>query len=108
MRDARDRKGAVLVHVMTKKGKGYEFAENDPTAFHGTPPFDVESGEAAASGGGVSYTGVFGGALVELAKRRPVDNSRNRRHAGRYRTLQIRKRVPEAGFLTSASPNSTP
>ncbi len=71
LRDARDRKGAVLVHVMTKKGKGYEFAENDPTAFHGTPPFDVESGEAAASGGGVSYTGVFGGALVELAKEDP-------------------------------------
>ncbi len=68
--DARVRKGPVLVHVMTTKGKGYEFAESNPTAFHGTPPFDVESGETAG-GGGVSYTGVFGEALVELAREDP-------------------------------------
>ncbi|MHB8173348.1 MAG: 1-deoxy-D-xylulose-5-phosphate synthase, partial [Nitrospirota bacterium] len=68
--DARERKGPVLVHVLTKKGKGYEYAENNPTAFHGTPPFDVESGETAGSGG-VSYTSVFGEALVELAREDP-------------------------------------
>ncbi len=73
--DARARKGPALVHVMTTKGKGYEHAENNPTAFHGTPPFDVESGETAGSrspgGGGVSYTGVFGDALAELAREDP-------------------------------------
>ncbi len=71
--DARERKGPVLVHVMTTKGKGYEHAENNPTAFHGTPPFDVESGETAGSrsAGGVSYTGVFGDALTELARKDP-------------------------------------
>ncbi len=68
--DARKRKGPVLVHVMTTKGKGYEHAENNPTAFHGTPPFDVESGETNGSGG-VSYTGVFGDALTELAGKDP-------------------------------------
>ncbi|MBI5191742.1 MAG: 1-deoxy-D-xylulose-5-phosphate synthase [Nitrospirae bacterium] len=65
--DVRSRKGPVLVHVLTKKGMGYEPAEDNPTAFHGTPPFDVESGSTAKSSG-VTYTGVFGDALVELAK----------------------------------------
>ncbi len=63
--DVRTRRGPVLLHVLTKKGKGFEPAENDPTAFHGTPPFDVTSGKTEKSSG-VSYTGVFGQALVEL------------------------------------------
>lgn len=67
LKAARSRKGPVLVHVLTKKGKGYEPAENKPTAFHGTPPFDVESGETGKSSG-VSYTSVFGRTLCELAR----------------------------------------
>lgn len=67
LKAARTRKGPVLVHVLTKKGKGYEPAENKPTAFHGTPPFDVESGETGKSSG-VSYTSVFGQTLCELAR----------------------------------------
>jgi 1-deoxy-D-xylulose-5-phosphate synthase len=63
--DVRERKGPVLLHVLTKKGKGYEPAEKDPTSFHGTPPFDVVEGKTAKSKG-VSYTGVFGDALVQL------------------------------------------
>ncbi|HLB24810.1 MAG TPA: 1-deoxy-D-xylulose-5-phosphate synthase, partial [Nitrospirota bacterium] len=65
--DVRGRKGPVLVHVLTKKGKGYEPAENDPTAFHGTPPFDVESGETLKRSG-LSYTSVFGDTLLRLAR----------------------------------------
>ncbi len=68
LKAARSRKGPVLVHVLTKKGKGYEPAENKPTAFHGTPPFDVESGETSKSSG-VSYTSVFGQTLCELARK---------------------------------------
>lgn len=67
LRDVRGRKGPVLVHVLTKKGMGYEPAETDPTAFHGTPPFDVVSGKTAKSSG-VTYTGVFGDALVDIAR----------------------------------------
>jgi len=63
--DVRGRKGPVLLHVLTKKGKGYEFAEDDPTAFHGAPPFDVETGKPKKTSG-QTYTGVFGEALVEL------------------------------------------
>ena len=41
--------GAVLVHVTTKKGKGYGFAESDPERFHGIGPFDPETGKTAPS-----------------------------------------------------------
>jgi len=68
--DVKSRKGPVLVHVLTKKGKGYEPAEKDPTSFHGTPPFDPASGKTQKSSG-PSYTSVFGKALVELGRRDP-------------------------------------
>ena len=60
-------KEPVLLHVVTTKGKGYRPAENDPTSFHGTPAFEIESGEAN-TGAKRTYTGVFGECLVELAK----------------------------------------
>ncbi|HNT96982.1 MAG TPA: 1-deoxy-D-xylulose-5-phosphate synthase [Elusimicrobiales bacterium] len=64
-------KGPVLLHVVTKKGKGYEPAEDQPIDFHGTGCFDVETG--LASGGkdrsGVpTYTRVFSDTLLRLAK----------------------------------------
>ena len=60
--------GPVLVHVITKKGKGYEFAEEDPHGFHGVAPFDVETGQAISSSSGIpTYTKVFGQAVVKLA-----------------------------------------
>ncbi len=63
-------KGPVLVHVVTRKGKGYAPAERQPALFHGVGPFDRQSGEVhAGKGGGKSYTGIFGSTLVELAER---------------------------------------
>jgi 1-deoxy-D-xylulose-5-phosphate synthase len=61
----------VLVHVMTKKGKGYEPAETDPTHFHGVGEFVPETGLARKfSGLGLpSYTSVFGSTLCALAGR---------------------------------------
>ncbi|MGN1059635.1 MAG: 1-deoxy-D-xylulose-5-phosphate synthase, partial [Clostridia bacterium] len=56
----------VLIHVKTKKGKGYKFAEDKPTAFHGVGSFAVETGER--DGGGESYSAVFGRTLADLAK----------------------------------------
>ncbi len=62
-------KGPTLVHVVTKKGKGYGPAEQDPALFHGVGPFDPETGEVQSSkGGAASYTAVFGQTLVELAE----------------------------------------
>ena len=60
-------KGPVLVHVLTKKGKGYEFAEKNPDKFHATSPFDIETGEPKKAKG-KDYSKVFGDKLVELAK----------------------------------------
>jgi len=61
--------GPILVHVVTRKGKGYQPAEQRPSMFHGVGPFDEESGEVRGQkGGAASYTGVFGQTLVEAAE----------------------------------------
>lgn len=56
----------VFLHVKTKKGKGYKFAETDMEKFHGVAPFDIETGETAT--GIESYSQVFGKKLYSLAK----------------------------------------
>lgn len=67
--NVRDLEGPVLVHVITKKGKGYKFAEEKPLSYHGIAPFDVETGQAHASASVFpAYTEIFGKTLVELAQ----------------------------------------
>ncbi len=63
---ARDNKGPVLVHVITKKGKGYAPAEQNPDAFHGVPGFDVTTGEVRPAD--TDFSAVFGEKLVKLAE----------------------------------------
>ena len=58
----------VLIHVLTKKGKGYEIAEKNPDKFHATGPFDLETGKQKKEKG-KDYSKVFGDKLVELAKK---------------------------------------
>ncbi len=61
--------GPVLLHVGTRKGKGYLPAEEDPTTFHGVGPFERETGKVtSAKSGTASYTDVFGQTLVEMAR----------------------------------------
>ena len=60
---------AVLVHVITKKGKGYAPAEKDPAKFHGPGPFDIETGEPKEPGGPDTYTQVFSKVLTDIAQR---------------------------------------
>lgn len=62
-------KGPILVHVITKKGKGYPPAEKDPALFHGTPPFIISTGEPKSKPTIPSYTKVFGDTLIKLARR---------------------------------------
>lgn len=57
---------AVLIHVITKKGKGYEPAETDPGRFHGVEPFALKTGEVLRPSGGVSYTAMFSDTMLEL------------------------------------------
>jgi 1-deoxy-D-xylulose-5-phosphate synthase len=62
--------GPTLVHVMTKKGKGYAFAEQDPVKFHGVSPFHVLTGKPKKEKSSIpSYTDVFAQALIKIAKK---------------------------------------
>lgn len=58
----------TLVHVVTKKGKGYKFSEKSPSLFHGIGPFKVETGSPIA-GSEPTYSKVFGDILIDLAAR---------------------------------------
>ncbi|WP_461204366.1 1-deoxy-D-xylulose-5-phosphate synthase [Clostridium sp. DL1XJH146] len=64
---AKDIKGPVLIHTITTKGKGYDFAEKNPHLYHGIGPFDKESGKASSKKQ-ITYSKAFGDAIVELAK----------------------------------------
>ncbi|WP_405383669.1 1-deoxy-D-xylulose-5-phosphate synthase [Phascolarctobacterium sp.] len=60
--------GPVLVHVLTKKGKGYKPAEESPNKFHGTGPFDIATGRKITNPNApITYTEVFGKTLSALA-----------------------------------------
>lgn len=61
-------KGPVLIHVLTKKGKGYEIAEKNPDKFHATGPFNIETGESKKTKK-PDYSKIFGEKLVELANK---------------------------------------
>jgi len=64
--------GPTLVHVMTKKGKGYPPAEQDPVKYHGVTPFHVLTGKPKKAKGPVaSYTDIFAQALIKIAKANP-------------------------------------
>ena len=66
--NAKKLKGPVLVHVITQKGRGYKFAEDNSPTYHGIAPFDVETGQTIPSANTApSYTDIFGKALIDLA-----------------------------------------
>jgi len=59
----------ILIHAITKKGKGYKFAEERPADFHGTGPFNIESGEKSVAQSPKTYTQAFGEYIAELAEK---------------------------------------
>ncbi len=67
LRSARDLKVPVVVHVLTKKGKGYFHAEEDPSRFHGIGKFEPMSGRSIG-GGNPSFSSGFGQVMVELGR----------------------------------------
>ena len=70
-KEAEKLQNAVLVHVITTKGKGYLPAEKYPSQFHGTGPFDIETGQAKEIAGEDSYTDVFSKVIYREAKKEP-------------------------------------
>lgn len=59
-------KGPVLIHIITKKGKGYRLAEENPDKFHGISAYNKETGETKKSN---NYSKIFGNKLIELAQK---------------------------------------
>ncbi len=68
---ARDRRGPVLVHVLTEKGRGYEPAKDHLPLFHGVGPFEITTGEVKKDASTPSYTAIFGQTMVEIGKEDP-------------------------------------
>ncbi len=69
--EAKRCKTAVLIHVLTKKGKGFEPAEKHPARFHGAEPFDIETGVPKKLKAKANYTDVFSTVMIKLARRNP-------------------------------------
>jgi len=61
--------GPILLHILTKKGRGYKFAEEDAPRFHGIGAFDKVTGNSNGKSGEPTYTDVFGKTLLKLAER---------------------------------------
>lgn len=68
MRLSKQVEAPVLIHVLTKKGKGYKIAEENPDKFHATSPFDIETGKSKKEKK-PDYSKVFGEKIVEMAKK---------------------------------------
>lgn len=68
MKIADQNNGPVIIHVVTKKGKGYRPAELDSDKFHGISPYKIESGEVMKKEGPPSFTEIFGKTIVRLAE----------------------------------------
>ncbi|MBQ7646173.1 MAG: 1-deoxy-D-xylulose-5-phosphate synthase, partial [Clostridia bacterium] len=69
LREAKKIDKCCLVHIRTKKGKGYAPAEKNPCTYHGVPPFDPEKGVVIPDNAEKSFSQVFGDCLCELASR---------------------------------------
>ncbi len=67
LRNMRDFEGPQFLHVVTKKGKGFTPAEENPCTYHGVGKFDPDNGELLASAGATTYTQVFGQWLCDMA-----------------------------------------
>ncbi|SHJ59128.1 1-deoxy-D-xylulose-5-phosphate synthase [Clostridium cavendishii DSM 21758] len=63
---AKQVEGPVIIHTVTQKGRGYNYAESNPKKFHGVGPFDYDSGEIVSKGGD-NYSKAFGNAMLKLA-----------------------------------------
>ncbi len=71
LRQLKEIKGPVLLHTLTRKGKGYRFAEEDSRKYHGVASFDKLTGTSAKKPSAPTYTEVYGQTLCELAAKDP-------------------------------------
>ena len=71
LRQLREVKGPVLLHTLTRKGKGYKFSEEDARKYHGVASFDKLTGASAKKPSAPSYTEVYGQTMIQLAAKDP-------------------------------------
>ena len=71
LKQLQDVKGPVLLHTLTRKGKGYKFSEDDARKYHGVGSFDKLTGTAAKKVAAPAYTDVYGQTLMDLAAKDP-------------------------------------
>ena len=69
LEDARQMNSAVLIHIVTQKGKGYRLAEKNPSAFHGVVPFRLNDGKKLVRTKAKSYTELFGETICQMAEK---------------------------------------
>ena len=69
--EAKRVEGPVLVHVLTQKGRGYNPAVRHPARFHGTAPFEIDTGIPSNRGGKASYTDIFSTVMRKMGDRNP-------------------------------------
>ncbi len=91
-------KGAVVVHVKTRKGRGYAPAEEHPEKYHGVNPFIVQTGEPRDEKTGPSYADVFSGCICEMAKHDPKVCAVTAAMAPGVGLMQFRRLYPDRFF----------
>lgn len=91
-------KEPVLLHVVTRKGKGYSHAEKNPAKFHGVGPFDIRTGKALEQKQGKTYTRVFSEHLLELAEKQKEIVAVTAAMPGGTGLLSFRKEFPDRFF----------
>lgn len=67
--DAKSHSGPVLIHCVTKKGKGYQPAQSNPARFHSASPFDIKTGESKNKDKRPTYSSVFGRTMLNIAEK---------------------------------------
>ena len=97
LRSARDLKAPVLVHVVTKKGYGYSFAEEDPAKFHGIGKFNPETGKKLAPKV-KTFSDSFGEAMISLAEKNPKVCAITAAMPGGTGLLEFQRRFPKRTF----------
>ena len=98
LREAKKVEGPVLLHVITKKGKGYAPAEQEPARFHGTGPFDIETGRPLEKKKKDTYTDVFSKVICDIGRNNPKVAVITAAMADGTGLSEFRRRVPKRFF----------
>ena len=98
LRAARDLNSPVLVHVLTRKGYGYQPAVQNPSRFHGIGKFDPETGVSLGSSSGMSFSDAFGATMVELGRENNKVCAITAAMPGGTGLLDFRKEFPDRLF----------